>query len=261
MMAADFPSPTIDATSPRGRTRPSALARSAGWCAAAMLVAMSAVHAYWAVGGGWALGPGVSPRFDPLAQYGVVAVLMLGSAVLLAARAGALNIGVPGPLLRAGPGVLAGVFAVIGLSSVLLGGPDASDWQAYVFEPLVLLLAVLCAIVAGEELPVGASSLSATAPAIWIGLFDVRPVPGSDVLGGAIGAAVYAAGPAPGPVAFEQVVRRAAGELGLVVTEMEEAAPASRNDVRALSRDVGRLVTNDGNSTVVWGTLHPYDRA
>ena len=256
MVAADFPSPTIDATSPGGRSGSSALARSAGWTAGAMLIAMSGVHAYWAAGGEWPTDPG----FSPLVPHGVVGMLLLASAVLLLARAGVLAINLPGPLLRAGPGALAGVFAAIGLSNVLApAGIYASDWQVFAFGPLVLVLAALCAIVAGASLPGYGSSLAAIAPAMWIGLFDVRPEPGSHALEGAMGAVVYAAAEAPDPVTFEQDVRRAARQRGLVVTEMEDAAPASASEVRALGRDQGRLIAGDHTGAVAWGTFHPYD--
>lgn len=252
MMAADFLSPTIDATSPGGRSGSSALARSAGWTAAGALAAMSALHAYWAAGGRWPTDPG----FSPLVPHAVVSVLMLGSAVLLLARAGVLAINVPGPLLRAGPGALAGVFATIGLSNVLLpAGTHASDWQVDVFGAPVLVLAVLCAVVAGADLPAYPGSLGA----MWIGLFDVRPEAGSQVLEGAIGAAVYAAAQAPDPVTFEQEVRRAARELGLAVTEMEDAAPASASELRALCAGHGRLIAGDRTGAVAWGTFHAYD--
>jgi len=256
MTAADFLSPPIDANLPTGRSGSSALARSAGWAAAGMLTAISAVHAYWAAGGDWP----THPAFSPLVPHAVLSVLMLGSAVLLLARAGVLAIHVPGPLLRAGPGALAGVFAMIGLSNVLLPpGTHASDWQVYVFGAPALLLAVLCAVVAGADLPRYASSLGAIAPAMWIGLFDVRPETGSQVLEGAIGAAVYAAAQAPDPVTFEQHVRLAACELGLVVTQMEDAAPASASELRALCSGHGRLIAGDRAGTVAWGTFHAYD--
>ena len=90
---------------------------------------MSAVHAYWAAGGDWPAHPGFSPALTPGGQR---ADARIGRAALV--RAGVLAINVPGPLLRAGPGALAGVFAVIGLSNVLLpAGTHTSDWQVYVF--------------------------------------------------------------------------------------------------------------------------------
>jgi hypothetical protein len=256
MTAADLLSPTIDATSPGGRSGSSALARSAGWTAAGMLTAMAAVHAYWAVGGGWP----TDPAYSPLVPHAVVGVLLLGSAVVLLARAGVLAIQMPGPLLRAGPGVLAGVFAMIGLSNVLLpAGTRTADWQVYVFGAAVLVLAALCAVVAGAELPGYTRSPGAIAPAMWIGLFDVRPKPGAQVLEGAIGAVVYAAAPAPDSVTFEQDVRLAAGELGLVVTQMEDAEPASASALRALRGGPGRLIAGEHTGAVAWGTFHAYD--
>ena len=152
MRPAAITSPTIDAGSPADRSRSSALARSAGWSAAAILVGMSGVYSYWAAGGEWATDPTFSPRFSPLLQGGVLCILMIGSAALLLARAGIPVVPVPRPLLRVGPGALAGAFAVIGLSNLLAPhGTYASNWQIYVFEPLLLVLAVLCSIVGGAE--------------------------------------------------------------------------------------------------------------
>ena len=220
-------------------------------------MAMSAVHAYWAAGGEWGLPWHFSPRFDPVVQYGVVAVFMLGSAVLLLARSGVLAIDAPGPLLRAGPGVIAGVLAVIGLSNVLLPAEAVTTDWVYAFGALALVMAVLSAIVAGASLPAHATVLATTTRAMWIGLFDVRPEPGSGALEGALGAAVYAAAAAPDRAAFEAEVRRAAGKRSLVVTAMEDAEPATASAVRALGGDGGRLIS--GHRTVAWGTLHPYD--
>ena len=221
-----------------------------------MLIAGSAVHAYWAAGGGWPTDPG----FSPLVPHAVVSVLLLGSAAMLLARAGVLAINVPGPLLRAGAGVLAGVFAMVGLSNVLLpAGTHASDWHLYVFGAPVLVLAVLCAVVAGADLPGYERSVGAIAPAMWIGLFEVRLEAGSQILEGALGAAVYAAAPAPDPVTFEHEVRRAARELGLVVTQMEDAEPASPCSPSSALHWPGRLVAGDHTGAVAWGTFHAYD--
>lgn len=151
-MLADIPSPTLDAATSRDRSHPSSLARSAGWAAAAILLGLISVHSYWAAGGGWASDPSFQPRFDPLVQNGVVCVLLIGAGALLLARIGVPIVTAPMPLLRIVPGALSGIFAVIGLSIVLappVGG--ASDWQVDVLGPLLLVLAVLCAIVAGAE--------------------------------------------------------------------------------------------------------------
>jgi sorbitol-specific phosphotransferase system component IIA len=97
--------------------------------------------------------------------------------------------------------------------------------------------------------------------AIWLGFFDLRPEVGSEVLDGAIGAAVYAAAKASDVVTFEQRVTQAALELGLLVAEMEEAGPALARGVRSLRGNHRRLISEARRTgTVAWGTFHTYDR-
>jgi hypothetical protein len=97
--------------------------------------------------------------------------------------------------------------------------------------------------------------------AIWLGCFDLRPEVGSEVLDGAIGAAVYAAAEASDVVTFEQPVTQAALELGLLVAEMEEAGPALARGVRSLGGNHRRLISEARRTgTVAWGTFHTYDR-
>ncbi len=152
MRSAAITSSTVDPGSLADRSRPSALARSAGWSAAAICVGMSGVYAYWAAGGRWATDPAFSPRFSPLLTCGVLCILMIGSAALLLARTGIPIVNVPRPLLRVGPGALAGALAVIGLSNLLAPRATyASNWQVFVFPSVLLILVVLCAIVGGAE--------------------------------------------------------------------------------------------------------------
>lgn len=96
--------------------------------------------------------------------------------------------------------------------------------------------------------------------AIWLGFFDLRPTLGSDVLEGAIGAAVYAAAEASDAVTFEQRVSQAALEIGLLVAETEEAAPVLARDAGSLRSGHRRLISEARRTgTVAWGTFHTYD--
>ena len=147
--AADIPAITIAATSPGGASRSSRSVRAAGWTAAAILLGMSAVHAYWATGGTWAMDPTFTPRSSAVVQYGVPAILLIGAAALLLACTGVLAVRVPEMLLQAGCWLLAAAFAFGGLTNMLTAHATfASDWQVYLFEPLQLVLAALCVIAA-----------------------------------------------------------------------------------------------------------------
>ena len=137
----------------QGRDR--SLGRAAGSIAAAILTAACGVHIYWALGGEWAAATAYgSTDLPSRGIVAVVAALIAGAVVLILRRIGALKAPLPYPLLRWGPWALVAVFALAGISS--LAAPEdsyARDWHVFFFGPLLLLVAIFCAVVARSPLP------------------------------------------------------------------------------------------------------------
>jgi hypothetical protein len=97
-MPADSLPPTVVATSPERRLPSSLLVRAAGCISAAILVAIFASHAYWALD--------ATPNFRaqlPLPVLAATTIWTLGAAALLLTRIGILAMPLPRWLLRAGP--------------------------------------------------------------------------------------------------------------------------------------------------------------
>ena len=129
--------------------------RAAGLVGAAILLIACAVHAYWAAGGQWGAATAYgSPEVPPQAASAVVAILIAGAALLLLARIGLLAAPLPAWMLRAGTWVLVAVFALAGAIN-FIQPPDAyaRDWHIYLFGPLLLTLAALCAIAERSRFP------------------------------------------------------------------------------------------------------------
>lgn len=151
-MPADSPPPIISATRPEHRL-PFSLIRTAGCIAAAILVLVFAIQAYWAVGDA---GPDFHPLLPPLAVAAMTTIWTSGAALLLLTRIEILAVPLPGWLLRVGPWVLTAFFAWLAVTHVLaLTARPSGDWQIDLQGPLLLLLAGLCIVVASEE-PEGA---------------------------------------------------------------------------------------------------------
>lgn len=130
------------------------LSRAAGHTGAAILLFACGFHGYWAAGGEWGAATAYgSPELPPQAASAVVAVLIAGAALLLLARIGVLAAPLPQWMLRVGNWVLVVVFALAGVTN-LIQPQDAyaRDWHIYLFGPLLLTLAALCAI-AGRPKP------------------------------------------------------------------------------------------------------------
>lgn len=146
-MPADRPPPTIPATTPELRSRPSLLVRAAGCTCAAILVLVFASMVYWATGA----GQDFRPQLPPLLVAALTTVWTLGAAALLLTRVGILAAPLPSWLLRSGPWVLTAFFAVFALLHLasMADGPSG-DWQIDLQGPLLLLLAGLCIVVASE---------------------------------------------------------------------------------------------------------------
>ncbi len=138
---------TVMTSASTHRTRMS-VPRLAGQAAAAILACVFGFHAYWGAGGEWGAATAFgSPDFPPPAASAAVAVLIAVSALLLLARIGVLAAPLSPRMLRAGTWVLVVVFALAGVNN-LIQPQDAyaRDWHIYLFGPLLLTLAALCAI-------------------------------------------------------------------------------------------------------------------
>lgn len=134
--------------SPRPATPTTSVSRLAGQGAVAILVCVFAIHAYWGVGGQWGAATAYgSPDIPPPAASAVVAILIALAAFLLLARIGVLATPLSQRMLRIGTWLLVAVFALAAINN-LIQPQDAyaRDWHIYLFGPLLLTLAVLCAI-------------------------------------------------------------------------------------------------------------------
>jgi hypothetical protein len=122
--------------------------RVAGQAAVAILVCVFGFHAYWGAGGEWGAATAFgSPDIPPPAASAVVAILIAGATLLVLARIGVLAAPLPRRMLRVGTWMLVVAFALAGVNN-LIQPQDAyaRDWHIYLFGPLLLTLAALCAI-------------------------------------------------------------------------------------------------------------------
>ena len=158
------------------------LARVAAIAAGAVFGAIAALHALWATGAAWPFrdrqgladviwGGPVSTFPSPAATL-VVTVLLGAAALLVLGRGGVWGGWVPRWVLSAGTWTVA---AVLFLRTIFYWpasiGSDAinADWEAALFSPLCLVLALLCAIVARSNVravPPGPSRRSNRASAV-----------------------------------------------------------------------------------------------
>lgn len=128
----------------------------------AILVSLSLLHAYWALGGRWGSAytvPTVSGRrmFDPtpLATW-VVSGLLLIAVALVMGKAGWIRTGAPSVVFDIGIWILSLVFLLravgnlrsFGFFKTLKDTPFAR-WDTWLYSPLCVLLALLAAGVAG----------------------------------------------------------------------------------------------------------------
>ncbi len=153
-MSADRTSPAVPETTSEYRPPSAVAGRTAGWIAAVLLLSGFAAHAYWLARGG--AGSDFEPLLPPLLAAALAVTLTLGAAALLLTCIGAIPLRMPRWLLRIGPWALSVIFAVAAFQSLLAtttrsgqDGPALLDFQG----PLFLLLAELCMIVAGSDLP------------------------------------------------------------------------------------------------------------
>ncbi len=126
------------------------LGRAAGWAAAAILTVACAIHVYWVLGGKWGAATAYgSTDLPPRAMVAVVAALIAGAGAVILARIGAWKIRFPARLLRFGPWALVAVFGLAGIGNLMAPeGSYARDWHVFFFGPLLLVVALLCAVVA-----------------------------------------------------------------------------------------------------------------
>ncbi len=131
-----------------GRRAPTSITRAAGNVGAAILLVVFGFHAYWGGGGTWGAATAYgSPEIPPPAASAVVAVLIACAALLLLARTGVLAVPLPRRMLRVGTRVLVVIFALAGVNNLIQApGAYAREWHIYFFGPLLLTVAVLCAI-------------------------------------------------------------------------------------------------------------------
>ncbi len=131
------------------------LGRAAGWAAAAVLTVAFAIHVYWALGGKWGAATAFgSTDLPPRAIVAVVAALIAGAGAVVLARIGAWGIRLPARLLSFGPWALVAVFALVAVGNLMAPeGSYARDWHVFFFGPLLLVVALLCAVVARSPIP------------------------------------------------------------------------------------------------------------
>ena len=129
------------------------------YVAAFLLLAVSALHVYWAIGGRWGSSaalpakPGSArPLFVPrLPETIGVAVVLAALSVVLLIQAGEVPSIAENGLTRWGVGIAAGVFAlrVVGDFRYLglfkrIKGTSFAYWDSRLYIPLCLYLAVAC---------------------------------------------------------------------------------------------------------------------
>jgi hypothetical protein len=148
-MPADQLPPTIPATAPRPRWRPSLLVRAAACISAAILVLVFANMVYWHTSGA---ARDFHSLLPPLLVVASMTVWTLGSAALLLTRVGVLAAPLPTWLLRVGPWLLTAFFAFFALLNIsAITDRPSGEWQIDLQGPVLLLLAGLCIVVASEE--------------------------------------------------------------------------------------------------------------
>ncbi|CAA9402745.1 MAG: hypothetical protein AVDCRST_MAG64-1807 [uncultured Phycisphaerae bacterium] len=128
--------------------------RVAGNTAAAVLTAAASIHAYWALGGTWAAATAYgSTDLPPRGVVAVVTVLIAAGATLLLVRVGTLPLTLPASLLRWGPWAMAAVMLLAGVNNVLAPSDSyAREWHVWFFGPLLVVVALLCAVAARSPL-------------------------------------------------------------------------------------------------------------
>jgi hypothetical protein len=126
----------------------------------AVLLFLSGLHVYWAVGGTWgnsATIPTVNGRPtlnpSPLATY-LVAFLLAAGAVIMCGRAGLFNARPVGLLFRVGSWCLFAVFLLRSIGNLKtfgflksVQGTTFAYWDTHLYSPLCLVLAVLAGVV------------------------------------------------------------------------------------------------------------------
>lgn len=133
---------------------------TAGGVAAVVLLALSALHGYWAAGGRRGLGVVLPTRADgsavlhaPMGASIAVAVLLLAAAAIVASAAG---LGPRLPWVRALALALAAVFTIRLVGDFRFAGlfkqeqhTSFARWDSMLFSPLCGALAIGCAVAAG----------------------------------------------------------------------------------------------------------------
>jgi hypothetical protein len=140
------------------------VSRVVGTLAATVLVALGALHCYWAAGGGWATDVTIpkrdgAPLFTP-GPFGtlLVAVLLYAAALVLLGRLGIWGRWLPRWVFVVGTWTLVVVFGGrvvgdlqwFGLFKRMTGTPFAW-WDTWVYVPLCMLLAVAALFIAVRE--------------------------------------------------------------------------------------------------------------
>lgn len=140
------------------------MTRVVGILAAAVLLGLAALHAYWAAGGQWGTDVTIpkrngAPLFTPgPAGTSLIAVLLFAAALVLLGRVGIWGQSLPRWPFVAGTWTLVAVFAGrvvgdfqwFGLFKRMTETPFAS-WDTWLYVPLCSLLAVAALLVACSD--------------------------------------------------------------------------------------------------------------
>lgn len=142
------------------------VAIGAALAASALMLAISILHFYWAIGGSWGLRASV-PEWEgrrvfvptPLAIYGIGFALLLAAAVM-PGRVGLYGTPQLTMLYEIGPWVLAVIFFLRAVGDLRFVGffkkvrfTYFAWWDNRLHSPLCLLLSLLCLTVALSPLP------------------------------------------------------------------------------------------------------------
>ncbi len=132
----------------------------------AILVGLSGLHVYWALGGEWGLGRALGGNeVPPVALIWLIAFFLGGATLVVLGRAGVWGHRLPMRLFASGTWALAGAFLLA--AAVNFAGRTVLEKAA--FAPFCVLLAILAAHVARAQPERTATALDAWLPAYSVG--------------------------------------------------------------------------------------------
>ena len=140
------------------------LARRAAVALAALLTLVAGFQAFWALGGTWGMSEALGGEIEensPLLRVAsaVVALFLVGAALVVLVHVGLLRRRLPFSVVRWGPWTLTVLLVFIGLNNLAA----ETSWERFAWGPLALVVALLSALVALSP-PRDATDRRQTAP-------------------------------------------------------------------------------------------------